>query len=108
MDDKSREARDGFDGSWVAHPGLVQTARQVFDRHLNGKDHQKSVMRTDVTITDRDLTNFIIPGGSISDAGVKTNISVCIQYIYHWFHGSGAVGINNLMEDAATAEISRG
>lgn len=78
VEDKTREVKDGFDGSWVAHPGLVKVARQVFEKHLNGNAHQKQVMRTDVTITAQDLTNFLIPGGSISLAGVKTNISVCI------------------------------
>ena len=107
IDDKTREVVSGNDGSWVAHPDLVLTARSVFEKHLQGKNHQKDVLRTDVKVIDSDLTNLVVPGGTITDAGVRNNINVCIQYIYFWLLGSGAVGLHNLMEDAATAEISR-
>lgn len=106
-DDKLRESGDGFDGTWVAHPDLVHVAMDVFDQALGNKPHQKDVLRQDVHIEGRELIDFRIPGGEISEAGLRTNISVALQYLESWLRGAGAVAIYNLMEDAATAEISR-
>jgi malate synthase len=106
-DDKLRESGDGFDGTWVAHPDLVPIAMQVFDRALGDKPHQKDRLRQEVEVSARDLTDFIVPGGEISEIGLRTNISVALQYIESWLRGVGAAAIYNLMEDAATAEISR-
>jgi malate synthase len=102
--DKEREAGDGHDGTWVAHPGLVPVAMEVFDRIMPGKN-QLSRLREDVKVTAKDL--LTVPEGSITETGLRGNISVGLQYIAAWLGGSGAVPINNLMEDAATAEISR-
>ncbi len=102
--DKEREARNGHDGTWVAHPGLVGVAMEVFDQHMPGTN-QLHVKRTDDVITAADL--LAVPVGTITEAGLRKNINVCIQYISSWLRGSGAAAINNLMEDAATAEISR-
>jgi malate synthase len=103
--DKEREANDGHDGTWVAHPGLVPIAMEAFDAVMTGPNqiHRK---REDVTITAKDLLTFV-PEGPITEAGLRTNISVGIQYLGAWLNGIGCVPINNLMEDAATAEISR-
>lgn len=106
-DDKLRESGDGFDGTWVAHPDLVPIAMEVFSHALGGKPHQKDRRRDDVRVDGSALIDFTIPGGEITEAGVRTNISVAVQYIESWLRGSGAVAIYNLMEDAATAEISR-
>jgi malate synthase len=106
-EDKLRESNDGFDGTWVAHPDLVPVAKAVFDEKLGDKPHQKERLRTDVNVTGRDLIDFHVPGGTITETGVRNNISVAIQYIEAWLRGNGAVAIFNLMEDAATAEISR-
>ncbi len=109
--DKEREASDGFDGSWVAHPDLVPVVREVFDRHLhqNGGDspHQKQRRREEVSVGASDLLDFRVPGGKITERGVRTNVRVALQYLDAWFSGWGAAAINNLMEDTATAEISR-
>jgi len=105
--DKEREAGDGFDGSWVAHPDLVPVVKDVFREQLGDKPHQKDRLREDVSMTARDLVNLDIPGGTVSEEGVRLNISVGIQYVNAWLMGNGAAAINNLMEDAATAEISR-
>lgn len=105
-EDKLREANAGFDGTWVAHPDLVPLARSIFEDVLKGANHQRSRL-SDVLISANDLLNFKIPGGTITEDGVKSNVSVALQYIYSWKKGVGAVGINNLMEDTATAEISR-
>lgn len=107
--DKEREAGDGFDGTWVAHPDLVPVAMGVFDRVLGRRPHQKDRLRKEVDgkIGAEQLLDFKVPGGSITEAGVRNNISVGLQYIAAWLGGSGAVAIFNLMEDAATAEISR-
>ncbi len=105
--DKQREAEDGFDGTWVAHPGLVDVAREPFEKRLNGKPHQKHRMRDDVDVSPQDLVNFEISGGSITEEGMRTNVNVGLQYIASWLYGIGAAAIFNLMEDAATAEISR-
>ncbi|CAF0758936.1 unnamed protein product [Didymodactylos carnosus] len=106
-DDKQRESEDGFDGTWVAHPDLVQVAKGIFDRALNGKLNQKHHQRTNIILNTKDLFNFHVPEGKISEQGLRNNINVALQYIQNWIHGTGAVAINNLMEDAATAEISR-
>ena len=105
--DKKREAEDGFDGSWVAHPGLVQVARKEFDAVLGAAPNQLSRRRDDVQVTAAHLLDFASAGHTITDAGVLSNVSVAVRYLDAWLRGSGAVGINNLMEDAATAEISR-
>jgi malate synthase len=102
--DKEREARDGHDGTWVAHPGLVPVAMEVFNRFMPGPN-QIERKREDVDVTAADL--LAVPDGPVTEAGVRTNISVAIQYMEAWLSGSGAVPIFNLMEDAATAEISR-
>lgn len=101
--DKEREAGDGHDGTWVAHPALVPVAMEVFDRLMPQKN-QVSRQRDDV-VAAKDL--LAIPEGSITEAGLRGNISVALQYIAAWLDGNGCVPINNLMEDAATAEISR-
>ncbi len=103
-EDKVREAGDGHDGTWVAHPGLVETARAEFDRVMPEKN-QIGRLREDVSVTAKDLLE--LPGGTITEAGFRTNISVAIQYMAAWLSGTGSVPINHLMEDAATAEISR-
>lgn len=102
--DKEREARDGHDGTWVAHPGLVPVAMEVFNR-IMPTPNQIDNKRSDVQVTAEEL--LAVPEGQITEAGLRTNISVGVQYIEAWLRGSGAVPINNLMEDAATAEISR-
>ena len=103
--DKVREATDGCDGSWVAHPGLVEVAKAVFDQHMPTPNqlHRK---RNDVTITAQALLDFQ-PEKPITEAGLRNNISVGIQYIGAWLAGNGCVPVFNLMEDAATAEIAR-
>jgi malate synthase len=104
--DKEREVRDGFDGTWVAHPDLVPTAKEVFDEKL-GKPHQKEKLREEVRVEARELQDTRVPGGTITEGGVRNNISVAVQYLASWLGGNGAAAIYNLMEDAATAEISR-
>jgi malate synthase len=106
-EDKEREAGDGFDGTWVAHPDLVPVAKEVFDRALGDHPNQKYRQRDDVHVTGADLTNFEIAGGQVTEAGLATNVSVGVRYIAAWLAGTGAAAIDNLMEDAATAEISR-
>ncbi len=102
--DKEREAGDGHDGTWVAHPGLVPVAKDVFDR-LMPTPNQVHRLRDDVSIVGADLLQ--IPAGSITEAGMRNNVSVALQYLAAWLSGNGCVPIYNLMEDAATAEISR-
>ena len=102
--DKEREVRDGYDGTWVAHPDLVPVAKEVFDR-LMPEPNQLAPMREDVSVTRDDLLK-VIPGCK-TEAGFRVNIRVGVQYIEAWLRGRGAVPIYNLMEDAATAEISR-
>jgi malate synthase len=102
--DKLREVKAGHDGTWVAHPGLVDVAKRVFDEHMPGPN-QISVKREDVHVTAKDL--LAIPPGSITEDGLRLNVDVGIQYLEAWLRGNGAVPIYNLMEDAATAEISR-
>jgi len=102
--DKQREATDGHDGTWVAHPGLVPIALEAFDAAMPGPN-QIHVKREDVHVTAADLLEFAT--GPITEAGLRTNVSVGLQYLEAWLGGLGCVPINNLMEDAATAEISR-
>jgi malate synthase len=106
-EDKTREATDGFDGSWVAHPGMVTACRQVFDHVLGERPNQLDRLREDVHVTAEDLLAVNRTPGEITEAGLRNNISVGIQYLESWLRGLGAVGIAGLMEDAATAEISR-
>jgi malate synthase len=104
--DKEREAGDGHDGTWVAHPGLVKIAYDAFDAVLGDKPNQVDRQRDDVNVTADDLLAFG-PQTPITEAGVRLNINVGVQYMGAWLAGLGCVPINNLMEDAATAEISR-
>ena len=106
-EDKTREAGDGFDGSWVAHPGMVQACREAFDKVLGDRPNQIDKTREDVHVTAEQLLDVRSTPGEVTEEGLRANISVGIQYLESWLRGSGAVGINNLMEDAATAEISR-
>src|SRR5690349_22721287 len=103
--DKLREVTDGCDGTWVAHPGLVPIAKAVFDQHMP-QPNQYDRQRPDVNVSAKDLLNFQ-PEKPITEAGLRNNISVGIQYVGAWLAGEGAVPVFNLMEDAATAEISR-
>ncbi len=102
--DKEREAGDGHDGTWVAHPGLISTAKEVFDRLMPGQN-QLARLRDDVNVTAADLLQ--VPAGEITEAGLRNNIAVSIRYLESWLRGVGCVPIFNLMEDAATAEIAR-
>nr|HQU60814.1 malate synthase A [Saprospiraceae bacterium] len=102
--DKVREARDGHDGTWVAHPGLVPVATAVFDEYMPGKN-QIFNKREDVHVTEEDLLR--VPEGTITEEGLRLNINVGVLYIESWLRGVGAAALYNLMEDAATAEISR-
>jgi malate synthase len=106
-EDKEREAADGFDGSWVAHPDLVPVCREIFDRVLGDKPNQLDRLRDDVSVEAAQLLAVDALGAVVTEAGLRSNISVGLQYLEAWLRGNGAVGINNLMEDAATAEISR-
>ncbi|MEN8041951.1 MAG: malate synthase A [Actinomycetota bacterium] len=106
-EDKLREAADGCDGTWVAHPDLVPLVTNIFDEVLGDAPNQLSKQRPEVSVTREDLTSFAVEGGRITDGGVRQNVDVAIQYIASWLHGTGAAAIYNLMEDAATAEISR-
>jgi len=102
--DKEREAGDGHDGTWVAHPGLVGLAKDIFDRHMPTPNqvHRK---RDDVVVSAKDLLE--VPQGQITEKGLRHNVDVGVQYMAAWLSGNGCVPIYNLMEDAATAEISR-
>lgn len=106
-EDKVRESRDGFDGTWVAHPGLVPVARRVFEEVLGDRPHQKERMREDVQPNADSLTDFTVPDGTITEDGLRTNINVALLYLESWLRGVGAAAIYDLMEDTATAEISR-
>jgi malate synthase len=106
-EDKERESGDGFDGTWVAHPDLVPVAWEAFERVMGDKPNQKERLREDVQMTDKDLVNIQVPGGQITEAGVRLNVNVALQYLNAWLDGNGAAAIYNLMEDTATAEISR-
>ncbi|MHC0038314.1 malate synthase A [Pseudoneobacillus sp. C159] len=103
--DKEREARDGHDGTWVAHPGLVKVAMEVFDREMPTPNQITTKRLEELEITEEQLLE--VPSGTITEAGVRININVGIQYVASWLSGRGAAPINHLMEDAATAEISR-
>jgi malate synthase len=106
-EDKTRESNDGFDGSWVAHPDLVPICREVFDSVLGDAPNQLSKQRPDVHVSADELLAVSQTPGFITEAGLRNNISVGLQYLANWLDGTGAVAIFNLMEDAATAEISR-
>lgn len=103
--DKQREAGDGHDGTWVAHPGLVPIALDIFEKELNGKPNQLDIARDDVSVSAKDL--LALPEGEITFNGVAGNVAVAIDYMAAWLSGNGCVPLNNLMEDAATAEIAR-
>ncbi|TFB47227.1 malate synthase A [Cryobacterium tagatosivorans] len=105
--DKRREATDGFDGTWVAHPDLIPTARAEFDRVLGDRPNQLERTRDEVVVTAAQLLDVESIGGQISEAGVRGNVIIALRYIESWLRGVGAAAIDNLMEDAATAEISR-
>ncbi|MBA2476886.1 MAG: malate synthase A [Actinobacteria bacterium] len=106
-EDKVREASDGFDGTWVAHPDLVPVAREVFDDVLGTRPNQVEWRRDDVSVGPAALLDLRVPGGRVTEAGLSQNVGVGIEYIASWLRGTGAAAIGNLMEDAATAEISR-
>jgi malate synthase len=106
-EDKDREAHDGFDGTWVAHPDLVPTATEAFDRVLGDRPNQLERQRPDVKAKSAELIEVHVPGGTVTENGLRLNVTVGIQYIESWLRGVGAAAINNLMEDVATAEISR-
>ncbi len=106
-EDKEREAGDGFDGTWVAHPDLVPVAKAVFDRVLGDRPNQLDRLREDVEVSARDLLDVRVEGGRVTEAGVRTNVNVALRYLDSWLRGVGAAAIFNLMEDAATCEISR-
>jgi malate synthase len=105
-EDKTREARAGFDGSWVAHPDLVAVCESVFDEAFAGRSNQLDVVRDDVKPDPAALLDLRMDA-SVTEAGLRTNVEVALRYLAAWLTGNGAVGIHNLMEDAATAEISR-
>ncbi len=106
-EDKEREAGQGYDGTWVAHPDLVPVAKEIFDRVLGERPNQLDVLREDVNVTAADLLDVAATPGDITEDGLRNDVSVGIQYLAAWLKGSGAVAIFNLMEDAATSEISR-
>jgi malate synthase len=106
-EDKVREANAGFDGTWVAHPDLVATAMAEFERVLGDRPNQIDRQRDDVGVSADELLDVRVPDGEITEAGLRTNVGVGLQYLASWFSGVGAAAIDNLMEDAATAEISR-
>ncbi len=106
-EDKTRESSDGFDGSWVAHPDLVPICREIFDGVLGSKPNQLDRLRDEVSVSAADLLAVAKTPGTITEGGLRNDISVGIQYLASWLGGNGAVGIYNLMEDAATAEIAR-
>jgi malate synthase len=106
-EDKERESADGFDGTWVAHPDLVPIATEVFDRVLGRRPHQKERRREEVSVTAAQLLDLTVPGGAVTEAGVRANVRVALAYLDSWLRGNGAAAIDNLMEDAATAEIAR-
>ena len=103
-EDKEREAGDGFDGTWVAHPDLVPVATEVFDGVLGQRPNQKDVLREDVIAESEELLDVNIAGGHVTEKGVRANVSVALSYLDNWLRGNGAAAINDLMEDVATAE----
>jgi malate synthase len=106
-EDKRREAGDGFDGTWIAHPDLVAVAHAEFAAVLGERPNQKERLREDVHVTAEQLLDVAIPGSTISHAGVRANVDIGLRYLQSWLAGQGAAAIHGLMEDAATAEISR-
>ncbi|MGZ4114027.1 MAG: malate synthase A [Actinomycetota bacterium] len=106
-EDKERESGDGFDGTWVAHPDLVPTAMEVFDRALGERPNQVDRLREDVRVMTPDLLDARVPNGEVTAAGVRADVEAGLRYLESWFAGDGAAAINDLMEDAATAEIAR-
>ena len=106
-EDKEREAKAGFDGTWVAHPDVVDVALEAFDAVLGDKPNQIDKQRPDVDVTAADLLDAGSTPGDITEEGLRNDVSVGFQYVSFWLGGRGAAGINNMMEDAATAEISR-
>ncbi|GAA2231760.1 malate synthase A [Herbiconiux moechotypicola] len=106
-DDKRREAGDGFDGTWVAHPDLIPTARAEFDAVLSDRPNQLERTRPEVSVTAAQLVDLSGIDRTVTDAGVRSNVSVALRYLESWLRGTGAAAIDGLMEDAATAEISR-
>ncbi|GAA3139386.1 hypothetical protein GCM10020001_072440 [Nonomuraea salmonea] len=105
--DKTRESNDGFDGSWVAHPDLVPICREVFDGVLGSRPNQLDRLREDVSVSAAELLAVSDTPGEITEAGLRNNVDVGLRYLAAWMGGQGAAAIHNLMEDAATAEISR-
>jgi malate synthase len=105
--DKTREANDGFDGSWVAHPDLVGVCQEVFDAVLGDRPNQLDRKRDEVRVTAAELLDVTSAPGQVTEAGLRSNLYVAVAYVAVWLSGNGAVAIHNLMEDAATAEISR-
>ena len=106
-EDKVRESNDGFDGTWVAHPDLVPVATEVFDGVLGRRPNQVERLREDVRVTADELVDFDVPDGEITEDGLRANVGVGVRYLDAWLNGVGAAAIDNLMEDVATAEISR-
>ncbi|WP_027946321.1 malate synthase A [Amycolatopsis taiwanensis] len=106
-DDKAREAGDGFDGSWVAHPGMVALCREEFDKVLGDRPNQLERTRDEVSVTAEELLNIAATEGQATEAGLRSAVDVGVRYLASWLGGNGAAAIHNLMEDAATAEISR-
>jgi malate synthase len=106
-EDKGREARDGYDGAWVAHPDLVPVVAEVFQAQLGARPHQKERLREDVRVGQAELLDVRVAGGRVTEAGLDNDVAVALQYLARWLEGAGAVAINNLMEDTATAEIAR-
>ncbi len=106
-EDKVREAKLGFDGTWVAHPDLVPLAQREFDAVLGDAPHQKQIRREEARVEARNLLDLAIPAAQVTEEGLRNNVSVALQYLDSWLGGTGAVAIFSLMEDAATAEISR-
>jgi malate synthase len=106
-EDKEREVNAGFDGTWVAHPDLVETAMTEFDRVLGDRPNQLDRRRDDVDVSAEQLLDVRIPDGQVTEAGLRTNVNVGLRYLASWLSGVGAAAIDDLMEDAATAEISR-
>ncbi|HEX7658708.1 MAG TPA: malate synthase A [Pseudonocardiaceae bacterium] len=105
--DKEREAHDGFDGSWVAHPGLVDLCREVFDSVLGDRPNQLDRLRPEVSVTAEQLLDIASTPGQATEEGLRSAVDVGVRYLASWLGGNGAAAIHNLMEDAATAEISR-
>jgi malate synthase len=105
--DKKREAEAGFDGTWVAHPDVVSVAMEEFDKVLGDRPNQIDRLRDDVDVSPEQLLDAAATPGDVTEQGLRDDVNVGFQYISFWLGGRGAAGINNLMEDAATAEISR-